>query len=219
MLQFYKLISKYKFWKWQISNKLYSIYTKSILNRCEFTLICNNCYAGHVYEVLNKQYNTPTIGLYFFAEDYIKFITNFDSYLNEELKFIKESRYKECHAEHIKSNYPIGILSNNLEIHFLHYKNELDAFEKWERRKKRIIKDRVIFIMNDQNRFCDNLMIKFDEINAPKIFFSSKARQGKNVKVINLYNGKANVGDMYYDRLEVFKEFNFSKWIKSQICY
>jgi uncharacterized protein (DUF1919 family) len=208
-LRHYHLRIKHSLLSW-----IYSKYARYHLENTDFCLICNNCYGGHLYETLNRPYNTPTIGLYFFAEDYLKFTQNLDNYLKEDLNFIKHSRFQECHQEHRKLKYPIGILSNNLEIHFLHYKTEQEAKEKWNRRKIRVDKRNLMILMNDQNRFTDNMMMNFDELSYPKVFFSVKPRGGNSVRVIRFYNGRTSVGDMYNDKLKVFKDFDLVKWIK-----
>ncbi|REE27453.1 uncharacterized protein DUF1919 [Winogradskyella pacifica] len=197
-------------------NIIYSKYATIRLKNKEFTVICNNCFGGHLYEATNRPYNTPTVGLYFFAEDYIKFISNIEDYLKEDLKFILKSRFEECKKEHKAKKYPIGVLSNNLEIHFLHYKTEQEAESKWNRRKERVEFENLLIIMNDQNRFSDKLMPQFDAIKCPKVFLSSKQRQGNNVKVISYYKGKDCVGDMYNDKIKCFKDFDLVSWIKNQ---
>ncbi|WP_179333445.1 DUF1919 domain-containing protein [Winogradskyella costae] len=197
-------------------NRIYSKYATYKLKKSEFTIICNNCFGGHLYEATNRPYNTPTVGLYFFAEDYMKFIENLDLYLKEDLKFISKSRFEECHTEHEANRYPIGILSNNLEIHFLHYKTEEEAKSKWNRRKERVNLKNLLIIMNDQNRFSNDLMSRFDAIKYPKVFLSSKERQGNNVKVISYYKGKDCVGDMYNDKIKCFKDFDLVSWIINQ---
>ena len=60
----------------------------------DFSIISNNCYAGIVYQHYGLKYNTPTIGLYFYSKEYIKFLKNFDYYIKQELKFIKASDSK-----------------------------------------------------------------------------------------------------------------------------
>ena len=63
----------------------------------KFTIISNNCWGGHLYRWYAIGYNSPTIGLYMFSKDYIKFIYNLKYYLSITPKFItfKESRYRK----------------------------------------------------------------------------------------------------------------------------
>lgn len=83
--------------------------SKTIRNR-NITIISNNCWGGFMYQSCGLQYNSPTIGLYFFAPEYIRFLRNLKEYLNKALHFIPkcESRY----AEHIPNDYLIGILGD-----------------------------------------------------------------------------------------------------------
>ena len=47
--------------------------------------------------------------------------------------------------------YPIGKLGNDVEIHFLHYKSETEAQEKWNRRLKRMNFNNILFKFSDND--------------------------------------------------------------------
>ena len=47
------------------------------------SIISSNCFAGRVMQDLAMQYNSPTLGLYFWADDYIEFLKNLRFYLTE----------------------------------------------------------------------------------------------------------------------------------------
>ena len=211
-----KIIFKFQNISNEFVERIYSIYATYRLKKTDFTIICNNCFGGHLYEATKRPYNTPTVGLYFFAEDYIKFIENLDAYLNEDLLFVSKSRFEECQKEHFAKKYPIGLLSDNLEIHFLHYTSEQEAKNKWNRRKERVDQKNILVVMNDQNRFSNELMSRFDVVPYPKVFLSSKERRGNNVRVISYYKNKLSVGDMYNDKLKCLKDFDLVSWISQQ---
>ncbi|MBV5343128.1 DUF1919 domain-containing protein, partial [bacterium] len=81
---------------------------------------------------------------------YIEFLEDFNELIEVDLKFIQKSKYKisnEYRATN-KHYYPIGVL-NNVEIHFLHYKSEIEALDKWNYRKARINKKNMFI------KFCD----------------------------------------------------------------
>lgn len=65
------------------------------LTNCEFTIISNNCWGGVVYEAYNLKKQSPTVGMFFMADDYIKFCKDIKYYLGQEMEFIKpeESKY------------------------------------------------------------------------------------------------------------------------------
>ena len=210
---YYKIQQKKKLF----SVKIYGFYAKIRLKNAKFTIICNNCYGGHIYQSLQTQYNTPTVGLYFFAEDYIHFLENLEECLSSELKFINSSKYEECQEEYQKLKYPIGLLLNKIEIHFLHYNSEEEAKEKWNRRKERIDYNNLFVIMNDQNRFKNNHLVKFNALKFHKVFLSSKHINMSNVVWVKTYRNKLFVGDMYNDWLKCLPYFDLVKWIRKGI--
>lgn len=147
------------------------------IKNCDFTIISNNCWGGLIYQSYGLQYNTPTVGLFFMANDYIKFISNLKEYMKKELIFIKPEDSHSYEDIKNKSNfgtYPIGCLGD-VEIHFLHYKTEQEASEKWNRRKERINFKRILYKFNDQNACTKELLEKFSKLPLKnKICFTSK---------------------------------------------
>lgn len=128
------------------------------------TIISNNCWGGRVYQRYGLPYTSPTVGLLLFADEYIKFVSNLKYYLSLELTFIPktQSKYYEYYKEKDKY-YPIGLLGD-IEIVFLHYKSEKEAYEKWNRRKKRINWDNLIVKFNDQNLATEEHIKAFDRL-------------------------------------------------------
>ena len=112
---------------------------------CSFTIISNNCWAGDVYRYFGLSYQTPTVGMYFFAEEYIKFLSNLIHYLDCELQQlnVNDSKYKDTIVELGQGNKLLAKL-DDVEIVLLHYPNWDEAKEKWERRAKRINFDNLI---------------------------------------------------------------------------
>lgn len=172
-------INKLKTLKRNIQLKINKIGSKNrnkkILNK-KFTIISNNCFGGITYEYLDLQYLSPTIGLYFFAPEYIKFINNIKYYVNLPLKQItaKKSRYyNELKRLHQESKI-IGII-DDVEIVFLHYNSFEEAKIKWEKRCKRINYDNIIYKFNDQNLCTKKELEAFNNFNTKnKICFTSK---------------------------------------------
>jgi hypothetical protein len=69
------------------------------------SIISSNCFAGRIMQDLDMQYNTPTLGLYFFADDYIEFLSNLKYYLTEaKLEFLEQSRYPLANEETKNTN-------------------------------------------------------------------------------------------------------------------
>lgn len=153
-------VMKLKFRKFYI--KKTSANRKKKIRNYGFTIISNNCWGGFIYQSYALKYNTPTIGLFFMADDYIRFISNLKHYINfDEIKFIesKNSKYYDKIKE--KDNfgkYPIGRI-DDIEIHFLHYHTNEEALKKWNERKKRINYDCILYKFSDMN-FCTEKDIK-----------------------------------------------------------
>ena len=137
---------------------------KSIRNK-DFSIISNNCWAGRVYQYLDMPYLSPTAGLYFFAPDYIKFVSDLRRYLNTPLHFIKaeESKYYEELKKRNQTDKPIGNL-DDVEIVFLHYKSKEEAKEKWNRRKQRVNFDNIIIKFSRMDLCTEKEIAEFDSL-------------------------------------------------------
>ena len=137
---------------------------KSIKNK-DFSIISNNCWAGRVYQYLDMPYLSPTAGLYFFAPDYIKFVSDLRRYLDTPLRFInpEESKYYDEIKKRNQTDKPIGIL-DDVEIVFLHYKTKEEAEEKWNRRKERVNFDNIILKFSRMDLCTENEIEAFDKL-------------------------------------------------------
>lgn len=151
----------------------------------KFSIISNNCWGGHVYRFFNLPYDSPTVGLYFFSEDYVKFVYNLEYYMSIVPSFIsyKASRYRDILEDRKEMKYPIGIL-DDIEIIFLHYRTPEEALDKWMRRKNRIHWDNLIFKMSEQNLSTLDLLYKFDNLPAEKKILFTSADYGLESQVI-----------------------------------
>ena len=160
-----------------IFKKLHKEYSKARRNLDKkrlkyknFTIISNNCWGGFVYQHFELPYASPFVGLYLFAPDYIKMLKRLDYYLELPLTFIdpETSSYREQITEHGSINtYPVGLL-DDIELHFLHYKDEKEATEKWERRKKRINLNKLIVKFCDRDLCTEELIREFDSLQFEK---------------------------------------------------
>lgn len=142
----------------------------------DFTIISNNCWGGMVYESLNLPKQSPTVGLFFMAEEYIKFLKKFPEVLNSKIVFINpsKSKYKDFLKKDSRfGNYPIGVI-DGIEIEFLHYTSEKEVVDKWMRRCKRVNYDRIIVKFNDQNLCNQHLLDEFLQLKFKnKVYFYS----------------------------------------------
>lgn len=149
-----------------------------LLKNKSFSIISDNCWGGFIYQYFNIPYKSPFVGLFIFSPDYIKMLKNLEYYLNSDLVFIEpnETRYKkELIAHGTYETYPIAILGDNVEIHFLHYKSNEEAYEKWSKRVKRLDRKNLIIKFCDRDLCTDELVDEFDKLDFEnKVMLSSK---------------------------------------------
>ena len=183
----------------------------------KFSIICNNCLGGFIYQYYNLEYRTPTLGLFILAEDYIKFLSNIKFYLSKKLEFInsKDSiHYEEFKDVKISIEFPIGRLYD-IEIYFLHYKDQEEALEKWTRRVNKINWEDLIIILAE-NETCNYEILKefdalpfknkvcFTKEYYPEIKSSCCLEEMKEPKRL-------------WDVETIFKHFNLTEFINNRI--
>ncbi len=165
------------------------------------SIISSNCFAGLIMQDLGMQYNSPTLGLYFMAPDYIEFLKHLEFYLTKaEIVFVEHSKYPlgDERRKNWKHWYPIGLLDGKVEIHFLHYHSEEDAREKWHRRAARVNFNKLLVVGMEQNLCTEKEIAAFDQLSfEKKYFFSSKRVNSKNCLFLKEYEKKGEVGDAY----------------------
>lgn len=172
------------------------------------TIISNNCWGGIIYQYLGLKYFSPTIGLYFEAPEYIKFLKNFDYYIEQEFHFIKceDSKYKAEIEKRGHHDSIIGVL-DDVEIVFLHYHSEKEVIDKWKKRVKRINKNCILYKFNNQNDCTDELIKEFDSLPLKnKVCFTTKKYENcssviqfKSQKKLDCVKKDYYVSHKYYD--------------------
>jgi uncharacterized protein (DUF1919 family) len=113
---------------------------KRLLKNDSFSIISNDCWGAEVYRNFGIAYRTPFVGLFIMAPCYVTMLKNLKFFIEADLIFTKASKYEERNSDREAKNkfYPIGLLNGEVEIHFLHYSSEQEAFETWNKRKQRI---------------------------------------------------------------------------------
>ena len=184
-------------------------------NSYPFTIISNNCWGGHVYRYFGLPYDSPTVGLYMFSDEYIKFIKNLKHYIDEPLSFISvdESRYREelLRRGGKNSTCPIGVI-DDIEIVFLHYKTREEALEKWTRRKDRIHWNNLYVKMSEQNLCVEEHIKAFDTLQYPHKFVFVHRDYGIGSQII--FRDFMKEKEVINDTNNFRKYINLCKWIK-----
>lgn len=185
-----------------------------------FTIISNNCWGGHVYRYFRLPYLSPTVGLYMFSGDYVKFVYGLKEYTSMPLQFItyQESKYFNVLKARGGDNITCPIARiGDIEVIFLHYKTPEEAKTKWMRRCERIVWDHLLFKMSEQNLCSFSDMEKFDSFNATrKLLFVHKS-YGLQSEIV--YKEFSNDSEVLNDTNNFRKYVNLIKWVKGTPKY
>ena len=103
-------------------------YIKKLQNT-NFSIISSNCNGGVVCHDLKIRFNSPTVNLFMSAEYFLKFVKHLEYYLNTDIVEIKDDTV----------TYPVGLLGNEILLHYMHYNSFEEAVQKWNERKKELI--------------------------------------------------------------------------------
>lgn len=127
------------YWIRKIYRKIHRFFLRKRLKNRDFTLLAPTCIAGVMYHELGCKFLSPTINLWMYDKDFLKFVKNLKHYLSQEIRFVKTP------GEETPTGYCDDIL-----IHFNHYHTEEEAASKWYDRCKRVNFDNLYIIMADQ---------------------------------------------------------------------
>lgn len=151
--------------EWKFINPILSCNRRKKLVTDKFTIISNNCWGGRCYEYFNLPKLTPTVGAYFYAEDYLKFCSNLKYYLGIPL-VVNKATYSK-HFESLKNkgeeDVLVGFL-DDVEIVFLYYYDEETIISKWNRRIERINWNNIILKFSYQNECSKKIIEEFLKI-------------------------------------------------------
>ena len=185
------------------------------LKRTEFTIVSNNCWGGVCYEHYGLIKQSPTIGMYFYPDDYLKLISNVKHYFSTEMRIISAEESKH-YAELERDNacmYYIGVI-DDIEAVLVHYKNSDLAVEKWKRRCSRVNYDNLLFKFCQQNGCTETQLEMFDNMELPGNKFMFVTNSNYRYKCAVYYRGfekKQQIDNdtFYWDRfLDVTKLLN-----------
>lgn len=190
------------------------IYQRKLSKRLktrEFSIICSNCIAGHMYHRLGVQFQSPTINQFMNDRDFFKFITNLEYYLGLELK-----------ENGNDGSVPLGMLGD-IPIRFVHYKSADEAIQAWNRRKARINFDRLYFILFDtiDGEISRDDILRFGEIPCANRIVLSKNEYPDidYVRTIPMRPGDSNKHYMSKNIIgkRRYEEWDYVKWINDGI--
>ena len=188
---------------------LYKYFLRIKLKNRNFSVISSNCNGGVILNDLGIKFNTPTINLFFYPEDFLDFVSNIKEYLKYDL--IEEKS---------NFNYPVGSL-NNIKIYFMHYENFQEAKEKWNLRKKRINYNNLFIMFTDRDGCTYEQIKRFNELPYKnKVMFTHKPYpEFEYCYYIEGFENQESVGILSDYITNTSKrylhKFNFVKWLNN----
>ena len=150
---------------WTYKRKKLNQANRERLKVHETSIISMNCNGGILSHDLGLQFLSPTVNLFFRAEDFIKFCENLKYYLSID-------KMTECTDSDTigKRTYPIAYLGD-LTLYLVHYTSVAEAEEKWNERKKRINWNNIVIMNTDREGVTDELKDRFEKLPYRKVMF------------------------------------------------
>ncbi|MDP4121032.1 MAG: DUF1919 domain-containing protein [Bacillota bacterium] len=181
---------------------------RSQLKNYDFSIICSNCIGGIIYHRLGLKFLSPTINLFIYQNDYLKFVLNLKDYLEKELMFIETDE-----------KYPVAKLGD-ITIYFNHYKTDEEARESWNKRKERINYNNLFIIMYDKDGLSEDDLAKLKKIDCKgKIVISNRTYSNLDyvIKIpadMNDYEKRYRLDtDKFTGKRTFEKHFDYVKWL------
>lgn len=171
----------------KVSGKVQQIINEKRIDRAkkqliaqDFSIISQNCIGGVLYHDMGKSFISPTINLFIWEPDFVRFVNNLRLYIDSEL----EMSWGE--------EYPVGLLGGDVRIEFMHYTTCSEAKAAWDRRKKRINWDKVVIFATDRNGFDEEAFEQWKRIPYPKILFTTH-KEYENEEACVFYKEYSNM--------------------------
>ncbi len=198
-----------------LANDLENYINRKRLKNKDFTIICNNCYAGFIYSELGLMYTTPFVGLGMYTPCFLRMLKDPKRYLSGKIEFIKTSIYPERNEIRKNNPYPIGLIGGDAEVHLSHYSSEAEVREKWARRIARINWNNIFVIMDDRLGFEVKYLEEFDRLDFPrKICFTSKYYKGiKSAVWCREYENQASIDGPFVFVKTSKNDFDIVEWL------
>ena len=133
--------------------KIYITIKRMRLKNKTMTVFSSNCNGGYMLHDLGCPFNSPTVNIGFYPEQYFKFLNNPEKYLSAEL----------VDTQLMDGKFWVGQL-NDITVRVGHYSSFSEAQKAWKRRAKRVNMDNVYIVMTDKDGCTYEHIKQFDEL-------------------------------------------------------
>ena len=199
-----------------IIKSITTFFVKKRVRKLDFTIVSSNCWGTKIYQELGLPYNTPFIGMFFYAPCYIKLLGNIRGYLQFGISFTEKSKYDEANEARISNNYyPIGLINGDIEIHFLHSQDATECLNKWNRRLSRMNWNNLFISFTDRDLCNEEILKSFDSLPYKnKVCFTAQNYPDlKSCVQLPEFEDESYVGDIYTNFDVSKKHFNIIDWL------
>ena len=161
-----RFVQALKYRVWQQFRRLRDLRARKRYHNKNVTILSANCTGGIISHNLGLQFLSPTVNLYMNAGDFIKFCENLDYYLSID-------NWTLCTDPQIvgERKYPVVWLDDIL-LYLVHYHSADEALGKWNERKKRIDKSKIVIFNNDREGMTPELKDRFEALPYKKVLFT-----------------------------------------------
>lgn len=105
------------------------------------TFLTPDCIGGILFHDLGMKFMSPTVNLMMTQMDFLQFVLYLDDFLDGEFEFFVHPNYSCPCAKLYASSIDKSII-----VYFTHYNSSEEACNKWNERKKELIKKIYIFL-------------------------------------------------------------------------
>lgn len=185
---------------------------KRIKNK-NVSIISSNCNGAFMLHDLGLRFNSPFVNLWIKPEDFLKLLSDFDTYIQSDLNEISEEGI--C--------YPIGRL-RDINLYFQHYSSFEEARKKWIERKKRINKNNLYILFTDRDGCSHQDLLKFDQLTYKNkvVFTNREYHEISSSFYIPGFENEESVGicsEFIPDKnwLRYYDQFDYVEWFNNGI--
>lgn len=156
-------------------------------------------------------FNSPTVNLMIPPSDFVNYISDLDTYTGAEIELISTDR-----------QYPVCLLGNAIHLHMIHYNNFEEAVDAWRRREKRINRERLFFILVEQDGCTVKDLERFDRLPfRNKIALTHKPYpEIKSAFYIKGYENSSGLTGLYHFHkllpLRIYDRFDWMRFLKRE---
>lgn len=145
------------------------------------TIICNNCLGGVVASDFGLRFCSPFVNLWIPTNHYVEMLNNITSLRSYSIQNITMKN----------GTYPVGLLNDKWELHFMHYKSFEEAVSKWKERVERMDLQNLYVICVETHSATYEDMVNFDQLPLKnKIIITHKDYpEIESAVTINNYDG------------------------------